>query len=280
MKKSIHTFTEKKKKGTPIVMCTSYDYPCACLQEECGVDIQLVGDSVGTNVLGYRDIGDVTMSDMLHHTGAVARGAQSSFVLVDMPKGSYDTADNALDNARKMLSKGADGVKVEGEHLAETIQLLRDNDIAVCAHIGYTPQSLGPNARIQGKDDARIHELVTSAHRLENAGAFMIVLELVFEEVASLITRRLSIPTIGIGAGRFCDGQVQVLHDILGITPREFHHTRHFCDGRDIIRNALTEYIRQTRQGEFPGPGNVRHLNRQLPEDFARTAQHQHPDSL
>lgn len=267
MKKTLQYLREKQRNNVPIVMLTSYDYPTAVLEDECGVDIQLIGDSVGTNVLGYTDIAQVSVDDIVHHVAAVARGVTRSYVLADMPQGSCETPEAALHNARRMIEAGADGVKMEGEQVTAQIQTLVQHDIEVCAHIGYTPQSHGPRARVQGKDTRRIKELFACAHQVAHAGASMIVLELVVEEVAAEITRRLTIPTIGIGSGRFCSGQVQVIHDITGMSSRLFSHARAYCNGRETIRTAIGAYVSDTAQRVFPAEEHVRHLQRPIQWD-------------
>lgn len=243
-------------------MVTSYDCPSARLADGCGVDILLVGDSVGTNVLGYPDVSQVSMDDMAHHVAAVARGRARAFVLGDMPFGSFREPPKAVANARRLVAAGADGVKMEGEGVSAAVQAVVEAGIPVCAHIGYTPQTDGDRARVQGRDARRAAELITAADRLQKAGAFMIVLELVPEELAHRITDALEIPTIGIGAGRFCDGQVQVIHDILGITERTFRHAKAYANVAEVHRAAVMSYIQEVRGGLFPGEANAPHMDR------------------
>jgi 3-methyl-2-oxobutanoate hydroxymethyltransferase len=242
-----------KKDAVKIAVLTSYDFPTARLLDECGIAVQLVGDSVGVNVLGYPDITMVTMADMIHHCRAVARGAAHSFVLCDMPFCSCTTREQALENAQLLMQSGADGVKIESESDAiDKIEYVVSHGIPVCAHIGYTPQTPGLSPRVQGKDIKRALELIAGAQACQAAGAFMIVLELVPEQLSKIITQHLTIPTIGIGAGRFCDGQVQVILDILGLSPKTFRHAKQFADCHSAIRDAVTSYIREIQDGYFP----------------------------
>jgi 3-methyl-2-oxobutanoate hydroxymethyltransferase len=248
-------------------MLTSYDYPTARVAERCGVDILLVGDSVGTNVLGYSDVSQVTMEDMVHHISAVARGTTRAFVLGDMPFGSFSEPSRAIANARRLIAAGADGVKMEGEGVSASIEGVVGAGIPVCAHIGYTPQTDGSRARVQGRDAARAIELIEIARRLQVTGVFMIVLELVPEEIARLISTSLTIPTVGIGAGRFCDGQVQVVHDILGITERSFRHTKAYATLADAQCAAIMSYAREVHEGIFPTDTNASHVEREVLEE-------------
>ncbi len=239
-------------------MLTSYDYPTACILDRCGVDVQLVGDSVGTNVLGYEDVSMVTVSDMLHHIKAVARGAKNSFVLGDMPFNSFNTNEKALENAQCFMNGGADGVKIESEESAlEQISHVASSGIPVCAHIGYTPQTPGLKVSVQGKNLDRAIELVNLAKKSEQAGAFMIVLELIPEKLANVITQEISIPTIGIGAGRFCDGQVQVILDILGMSEKIFRHAKKYAEIANSYTEAVTSYINDVQKDCFPTEDNT-----------------------
>ena len=249
----------------PLCMLTCYDYPSARILEQAGIDILLVGDSVGTNVLGYHTISQVTMNDMLHHTGAVARGAGACFVLADMPSGSFPTCESALENAGRLVEAGADGVKMEGESEAlEQVRRVAGSGIPVCAHIGYTPQTDGEQARVQGKHFDRAVELVEIARSMEQAGATLLVLELVPRQLAAMITAQLTIPTIGIGAGGGCSGQVQVLHDIAGVTERTFRHAGSWGDLRSQLHAAATAYCREVREATFPAPHNSVELDAAL----------------
>lgn len=252
MKLTASDIRARTHAGHPLTVLTCYDYPTAVVEDECGIDILLVGDSVGTNVLGYSDISQVTVADMAHHVRAVSRGAKRAFVLCDMPFNSFATAQSALENARLFMSCGANGVKMEGEGQAvDIVKHVCDHGIAVCAHIGYTPQTHA-KAAVQGRDVQRALDLVAVAHRLERAGASMMVLELIPDELAAEITRALSIPTIGIGAGMHCTGQVQVVNDVLGMSQRVFRHAKRFANIGQDMRAAVQQYAREVSDGTFP----------------------------
>jgi 3-methyl-2-oxobutanoate hydroxymethyltransferase len=247
----------KRGPAAAIAMLTAYDFPAARLLDECGVDIILVGDSLGTTVLGYKDISLVTMDDMLHHLKAVVRGAPNTFILADMPFGSTGSPEQACRNASLFTLAGADGAKMEGgSEIVPQVRSVVKKGIAVCAHIGFMPQS-GGKPGVVGKTVPEAKLLIDSALALEKAGAFMIVLELVPEKLAAEITRLLSIPTIGIGAGRFCDGQVQVFHDMLGLSPRIFRHVKDYAGGKHVFAKAVSQYIGDVRTGAFPAESNA-----------------------
>jgi 3-methyl-2-oxobutanoate hydroxymethyltransferase len=251
-------FARMKAAHEPIVMLTCYDYPTALLQEEAGVDVIFVGDSVGTNVLGYASETEVTMADMLHHLRAVRRGVQRAYLLVDMPHGSYATSEIARRNAEMFLAASADGVKLEGGH--DQVEVVRDLSAAgieVCGHIGFTPQTLGSRGRVQGKSSEQARVLVEAAEALAGAGVTMLVLELVTEEVAALITERIAVPTIGIGSGRYCDGQVLVVNDILGISPFERKLHKRYADWRETAGSAIRRYVEEVQAREFPTEANA-----------------------
>jgi 3-methyl-2-oxobutanoate hydroxymethyltransferase len=251
-----------KKKGEPIVMLTAYDYPSARLVEQAGVPMILVGDTLGMVVLGYETTVPVTMEDMLHHVKAVVRGTQHALVVADLPFMSYQTGpDDALRNAGRFMQEGgAQAVKLEGgAQMAETVRRIAEAGIPVMGHIGLTPQSVHQFGgwKVQGKTTAAAMRLLNDALALEEAGAFAVVLELVPAPLARLITKRLRIPTIGIGAGAHCDGQVQVYHDILGLyetfVPK---HARQYARLADTIRDAITGYVSDVREGRFPTEEN------------------------
>jgi 3-methyl-2-oxobutanoate hydroxymethyltransferase len=251
-------FARMKAAHEPIVMLTCYDYPTALLQDEAGVDVIFVGDSVGTNVLGYASETEVTMEDMLHHLRAVRRGVLRAYLLVDMPHGSYATPDLARQNAEAFLAAGADGVKLEGGHdQVEVVRELTAAGIEVCGHIGFTPQTLGSRGKVQGKSSEQGRILVEAAARLSAAGVTMLVLELVTEQVAALITDRIAAPTIGIGSGRYCDGQVLVVNDILGVSPfaRKLH--KRYAEWQEIAGTAIREYVDEVRTHRFPTEANA-----------------------
>ena len=258
MKKDLAYLHAKKRAGEPIVMLTCYDYPTAVLEQEAGVDVIFVGDSVGTNVLGYASETEVTMADMLHHLRAVRRGVTDAYLLADMPYRAYETPEVALANARAFREAGADGVKLEGGSEQETVvRALAGAGIEICGHIGFTPQTLGSKGRVQGRALEQAQALVTSALTLERAGLGMIVLELVTEPIAALVTERLRIPTIGIGSGRPCDGQVLVVPDMLGMSPFERKITKKYANLRATELEAIAAYTREVRERQFPTEANA-----------------------
>jgi 3-methyl-2-oxobutanoate hydroxymethyltransferase len=262
MKLTIKYLQEKKKRHLPISMITAYDFPMAQIADEAEVDAVLVGDSVGTNVLGYESEQEVTMGDMVHHTGAVARGIKNAWLLSDLPYRSAETRFEAEKNAGLLLAAGAEAVKIEGWHEKSAIvRHLAEKNIPVCAHIGYNPQLHGMRPKVFGTTVEEAGLLIESALKLEEAGALLIVLEKITEEVAGIITEKLRIPTIGIGSGRRCDGQVLVLHDVLGITPKTYRHARCFCNLREMALSALRSYRGAVEAEAFPEEKNVHHLN-------------------
>jgi len=248
----------KKKRGERIVMMTCYDYPSARLLEAASVDILFIGDTLGMVVLGYDTTIPVTMDEMLHHTKAVVRGSSRAHVLADMPFMSYQASpEDALRNAGRLLKEGgAQSVKLEGGvQVAETIRLIVEAGIPVMGHIGLTPQSINQlgGYKVQGKTPAAAVRLVNDAVALEQAGAYAIVLECVPAQLAKTITERLAVPTIGIGAGPRCDGQVQVFHDLLGLfdafVPK---HAKRYADLGSQITEAVRAYAADVREGRFP----------------------------
>jgi 3-methyl-2-oxobutanoate hydroxymethyltransferase len=248
----------KKDRGEPIAMLTCYDYPTAVQQEQAGLDIIFVGDSVGTNILGYTAETEVTMEDMLHHLRAVRRGVTDAFLLVDMPYRSFDTPEIALRNARRLIDAGADAVKLEGGvDQTGIVRALTSAGIDVCGHIGFTPQTLGSKGRVQGKSFDAARGLIESADALQEAGAFLLVLELVTEDLSRLISQRLHIPTIGIGSGRYCDGQVLVMTDVLGISPFSRKIVKRYADVGEQMRQAFSAYRDDVVHRRFPEEGNA-----------------------
>ena len=248
-----------KRRGERIPMITAYDYPTARLADEAGIPMILVGDSIGNVVYGYDSTIPVTMDDMVRATASVVRGASRALIVADMPFMSYQVdAETALRNAGRLLQEGgAQAVKLEGGRAAApVIRRLSDAGIAVMAHVGLTPQSVHRigGYRVQGRSKAAAEALIEDALAVEEAGAFSIVLELIPAQLAADVTGRLHIPAIGIGAGVNCDGQVQVLHDILGLgldfKPR---HARQYADAGALIASALTRYAADVRDGTFPG---------------------------
>lgn len=243
-------------------MVTCYDYPSALLLEEAGVDMLLVGDSVGDNVLGYQNTLPVTMEEMLHHTRAVCRGAHRAFTVADMPFMSYQASpEQALVNAARFMKEaGAQSVKLEGgASVAPLVERMTSVGIPVMGHIGLTPQSVHQvgGYRVQGREEQVADRLVRDARTLADAGAFSIVLELVSAEVAARVTAAVDIPTIGIGSGPGCDGQVLVFHDLLGLYPdRGYRHSRRYAEIGEAIKQAVGQYAEDVRTGTFPGPEN------------------------
>jgi len=248
-----------KEDRVPISMITAYDYPSAKLAEEAGVDVILVGDSLGNVVLGYDSTIPVTIEDMIYHSRAVARAAQSAFVVTDLPFMTYHgSIDTTIRNAARIMQEGAaKAVKMEGGvEIAEAVSVLTRSGIPVMGHIGLTPQSIHQigGYKIQGKNSAQAQKLLEEAKALEQAGAFAVVLELVTEQLAEHISNEISIPTIGIGAGPHCDGQVLVFHDALGygsdIVPKRF--VKEFANVGSIIRDGIKQYVDEVKQRQFP----------------------------
>ncbi len=255
-----HKIRSMKRKDRKIVMLTAYDAPTAQILSACGVDIILVGDSVGNSLLGYESTVPVTLQDMIHHCAAVARARPESLIVCDMPFMSYKVSiEQALRNCSLVLQKGgAEAVKIEGGHtIAPTVRALVDAGIPVMGHIGLTPQSIYEfgGYRVQGRSIETAQMLVKDAQELETAGVFALVIELVPRETAEMITDAVNIPTIGIGAGPHCDGQVLVLWDMLGLfegfTPK---FVKRYADIRSVIKNAVSQYIEEVRSGVFPAP--------------------------
>ena len=255
-----------------ITCLTAYDYPMARLLDEAGVDLLLVGDSLGMVALGYDSTLPVTMEDMLHHTRAVRRGTRRALLVADMPYGSYhaDTAESVRNAMRFVKEAGAEAVKVEGgERRLELIVRLTEAEIPVMGHVGLTPQSLNAlgGFKVQGKTADAAEQLLRDARSVESAGAFAIVLEAVPRELAAQITRELRIPTIGIGAGPDCDGQVLVLHDLVGLTfARTPKFARQYAKVGEMIAKAAREYCDDVRSGTFPSDGESYHAVRMLEE--------------
>ena len=258
-KVTVRDIAEMKVRAERIPMLTAYDYPTARLADEAGVPMILVGDSLGMVVLGYDSTIPVTMEDMIHHIKAVGRGAKRSLIVGDLPFMSYQVdTSQALHNAGRLLQEGgAHAVKLEGgENVAETVGRIAECGIPVMGHIGLTPQSVNSfgGYRVQGKSKDESARLIRDAIALEEAGAFAIVLELVPSALSRVITQRLSIPTIGIGAGLHCDGQVQVLHDMLGLyTDFVPKHARQYTRLSEAMAGAFNRYIADVKDGSFPG---------------------------
>jgi len=249
---------EMKSRGEKITALTAYDYPTARLLDEAGIDIAMVGDSVGMVVLGFDSTLPVTMDIMIHHTAAVARAVKRALVVADMPFMSWHAStDDAVRNAGRFLQEaGAQAVKIEGgAPVAETVRHITDLGIPVMGHLGMTPQSVHQfgGYRMQGREEAAALRIEEDAKMLQDAGIFALVLELVPADLARRITQDLSIPTIGIGAGPDCDGQVQVVHDILGLYDKFVpKHAKQYAKLWDAIREALSSYAAEVRSGTFP----------------------------
>jgi 3-methyl-2-oxobutanoate hydroxymethyltransferase len=264
--------------GERIAMLTAYDYPTAKLLDEAGIPMLLVGDSLGRAMLGYENELSVSMADMLHHAAAVTRGARRALVIGDMPFLTYATVEDAMKNAGLFIhDAGVQAVKVEGGvRSARVIEALVKAGIPVMAHIGLTPQSANAigKFRVQGKSAEQARALLHDALAVQEAGAFSVVLELVPEQLAGAITERLRIPTIGIGAGPACSGQVQIINDLLGIDTWQPKHSKLYANLHDTILGAVRAYAADVVAGSFPGPEQtVRMDDAVLDEVLGRSAQ-------
>lgn len=269
-KKTIPLFRDMKQQKEKITVLTAYDYPTAQLVEQAGIDMILIGDSLGMVVLGYDSTVPVTMEDMLHHAKAVRRGAPHTFLVVDMPFMSYNvsTAETIRNAGRLMQEGGADAVKIEGgESIADTAAAIVRAGIPVVGHIGLTPQTAAQlgGFKVQGRDRAAAENLLRDARAIERAGAFAITLEAIPQQLASCITEQLSIPTIGIGAGAECDGQVLVLHDVIGLFPRFVpKFVKQYAQMSAGIIEACRQYHREVKQGVFPAAEHCFNMNAEL----------------
>ena len=276
MRTRVRQFKEMKQRRERITAVTAYDYTMARLADKVGIPLLLVGDSLGNVVLGYKTTVRVTMDEMLHHTKAVVRGATHALVVADMPFMSYQVStEEAMRNAGRLIQEGgAQAVKLEGgTRSAETVRRIVEAGIPVMGHIGLTPQSehaLG-GFRVQGKDLAGALALVDDAAALEQAGAFAVVLETIPSELGRIITERLIIPTIGIGAGPDCDGEIQVIYEILGLTPRAHKHAAIYADLGEAITQALATYQREVQDHRFPTEDQSFHMDEAILEDLLTT---------
>lgn len=247
-----------KQRGERLVCLTAYDYPTARVVDEAGIDVILVGDSLGNVVLGYGNTVPVTLEDILIHLKAVRRAVQRALLVVDMPYGSFHTGDDdAVKNALRLVKEGgAEAIKLEGGHKrVHLVKRLVDEEISVMGHIGLTPQSINQLGayRVQGKTPKAAQQLIDDAKALEDAGAFAVVLEVVPREIAKVITESISIPTIGIGAGVHCDIQVLVLHDMLGLSfGKQARFVRPYANLRDVMTDAVSRYADDVRNGTYP----------------------------
>jgi len=259
-KVTIAELQQKKEQGNRITMLTAYDYCTAYLEDQAGIDTILVGDSLAMVMLGYDSTVPVTMDEMIHHCKAVSRAVKSSFIIGDMPFMSYQVSiEKAIENAGRFMKEAAcDSVKLEGgSDMAPVVKAIVKAGVPVCGHIGLTPQTatMLSGFRVQGKDAEGARQLLKSAKDLEDAGAFMIVFECIPDSLAARITREVRIPTIGIGAGKDCDGQVLVYHDLVGLyerfTPK---FVKQYINLSPKIREALIQYKTEVENGTFPGP--------------------------
>ena len=245
-----------KEKGEKIACLTAYDASMAKLIDDCGVDVILIGDSLGMVIKGHQNTRSVTMQDMLYHTEIVANSSQKALLIADMPFQSYDSSELALINAQNLVNVGADMVKIEGgqEH-EEVFRVLSSNNINVCGHLGLQPQMLtdASEYKIQGKDENSAKIIINDALLLESLGVSSLVLECVPSVLAKKVTSKLSIPTIGIGAGKDCDGQVLVSYDMLGITQGKLpRFVRNFVATEGLIPMAISAFVKEVKEGTFP----------------------------
>ncbi|HEX5604566.1 MAG TPA: 3-methyl-2-oxobutanoate hydroxymethyltransferase [Pyrinomonadaceae bacterium] len=247
-----------KQRGERLVCLTAYDYPTARIVDEAGIDIILVGDSLGNVVLGYGNTVPVTLEEILIHLKAVRRAVQRALLVADMPYGTFHTGDDdAVRNALRLVKEGgAEAIKLEGGHKrVQLVKRLVDEEISVMGHIGLTPQSINQLGayRVQGKTTRAAQQLIDDAKALEDAGAFAVVLEVVPREIAQMITESIQIPTIGIGAGVHCDIQVLVIHDMLGLSfGKQARFVRPYANLREVMTDAVTRYAEDVRNGTYP----------------------------
>mgnify|MGYP000941596482 CR=1 FL=1 len=259
-------FSDMKKTGRKIAMLTAYDAPTARAQEAAGIDLILVGDSVGTNMLGYASEREVQLSDIAHHTRAVRRGAPDTFIVSDLPYATYQSPEQALANAKILVEAGADMVKFEGP-LPEIVRAIKGAGIAVCCHLGLEPQN-HEEKRLKGKTAAEARKLVEDARALDAAGMDMLVLEVIPEDVAEVATKAIKAPTIGIGGGRKTDGQVLVIVDVLGYTDANFKHNKRYADVGATMKLAAAAYVADVKSGAFPAEANAFKMPKEEREAF------------
>lgn len=271
-KNTVATLLKQKEQGDKITMLTCYDYSTAKLIDEAGINTILIGDSLGMVVLGYEDTLSVTMEDMIHHSAAVARGAKNALIVCDMPFMSYQVSvEEAVRNAGRLMKEGrANMVKLEGgASVCPQIEAIVKASIPVCAHIGLTPQSVNAfgGFKVQGKSEETARQLLEDAKKVEAAGASLLVMECVPAKLAELITKEVSIPTIGIGAGAGCDGQVLVYQDMLGMfsdfTPK---FVKKFADTGSVMKKAFEDYAVEIKAGTFPAPEHTFKINEEVLE--------------
>jgi len=273
-KVSAPSLRASKERGERLVCLTAYDYPTARIVDEAGIDVILVGDSLGNVVLGYGNTVQVTLDEILIHVKAVRRAVQRALLVADMPYGSFHTgADEAVKNALRLVKEGgAEAIKLEGGHKrVSLVKRLVDEEIAVMGHIGLTPQSINKLGayRVQGKTAKAAREMLDDARALEDAGVFAVVLEVVPREIAGMITENLSIPTIGIGAGVHCDIQVLVLHDMLGFSfGKQARFVRPYANLRETITDAVSRFAEDVRNGTYPAEGESYGLPAETAEEL------------
>lgn len=249
----------RRASGDRIVMLTCYDASFTRLLDDCGVDVLLIGDSLGMVLQGQSSTLPVTMDQMVYHTECVARAKPKAWILADMPFGSYqESPAQAYANAARLIAAGAQMVKIEGGGwLAPTVEFLTQRGISVCAHLGLTPQSVHQlgGYRVQGRDQSGAEQLIADAKKLEASGADMVLVELIPTPLGARLTESLSVPTIGIGAGPHMTGQVLVLHDILDVTPgKKARFVKNYMQGAGSIREAVSRYVQEVKSGAYPGP--------------------------
>ena len=278
-KVSAPSLRSSKERGEKLVCLTAYDYPTARIVDEAGIDIILVGDSLGNVVLGYGNTVPVTLEEILIHLKAVRRAVQRALLVADMPYGTFHTGDDdAVRNALRLVKEGgAEAIKLEGGHKrVHLVKRLVDEEISVMGHIGLTPQSINQLGayRVQGKTAETARQLLDDARAMEDAGAFAVDLEVVPREIAQLITESLSIPTIGIGAGSHCDIQVLVIHDMLGLSfGKQARFVRPYANLREVMTDAVTRYADDVRNGTYPSDAE----SYALPADAAEALDIQSP---
>lgn len=256
--KTIAQIQAMRLQGEKIAVLTAYDASFAALMSQLGVDILLVGDSLGNVIQGHTSTTPVTLDQMIYHTRCVSRGNRSAFVVADMPFGTYSTPEDAMRNASQLMQAGAQMVKLEGGRwLESTIRFLVERSVPVCAHLGLLPQSVHTlgGFKVQGKSPEAAAQLLEEARIVESAGAQLLVLEAIPSSLGKQVTEKIQIPTIGIGAGPDCSGQVLVMHDMLGAFPgRAPRFVKNFLTGQSSIEKAITAYVSEVKAGTFPGP--------------------------
>lgn len=254
------TLRKMKEEGVKFATVALYDAPMAAMAQKCGVEVVLIGDSLGMTVLGYDSTIPVTMEQMIYHVEAVKRGNNKSLIMGDLPFMTYATPDQAMVNATRIMQAGAQMVKIEGgEWLAPTVQMLSDRGVPVCAHLGLTPQSVNKlgGFRVQGRSDDQAEQILADAKALDDAGADLLVLECVPSALAKRITETVSMPTIGIGAGTDTDAQVLVINDILGLTEQPPKFSKNFLIEAGDIPSAMSKYVNDVKTGVFPSKEHI-----------------------